>query len=232
MMKNIDQTLEDLRNGKFVLVFDSDSREGETDFIKAAEFCEPSDIRQMRKEGGGLIILIVANEFHTRFELPFLVDLYESSTKTFPVLKNLYPSDIPYDTKSSFSLSLNHRKTFTGITDEDRSLTIKEFSNISRESEGLEGENARELFGKNFRTPGHVPVCSASSKPLEDRFGHTEYGVALMKLADMTPVACGCEMMGDNGKALSKEEAEKYANDHGLTFLKGTEITEAWRNRK
>ncbi|MFH1722717.1 MAG: 3,4-dihydroxy-2-butanone-4-phosphate synthase, partial [Candidatus Altiarchaeota archaeon] len=180
----------------------------------------------------GLIILIVAERFHQKLGLPFMVDVYEAANEKHPILENLLPSDIPYDTKSSFSLTINHRKTFTGITDNDRALTIREFSRVCEESEELEEDNARELLGKNFRSPGHIYICNASAKPLVERFGHTEYGVALLTMAGLTPVGTACEMMGDDGKALNKEMAKEYAKKHGLTFIEGKDIVEAWREWK
>jgi len=88
---------------------------------------------------------------------------------------------------------------------------------------------AIDLFGKSFRSPGHVPICSASNDLLKDRSGHTELSVSLMAMANLIPVATGCEMMGDDGYALSKEKAVAYAEEHGHVYLEGKEIIEAWR---
>ena len=74
-----------------------------------------------------------------------------------PVLRELQTDDLQYDTRSAFTLSLNHRETFTGITDRDRALTTRRFAELY--SELKEGDNALELLGKEFRTPGHIPVC-------------------------------------------------------------------------
>ena len=180
----------------------------------------------MRKDGGGLIFLMISHEIAQSFHLPFLSDLYAHIEKDYPALQKLIANDIPYDTKSSFSLYINHRKTFTGITDNDRSLTIKRFAEIAKKE--TTNNNPLDILGKEFRSPGHVPICVASEKPLSNRFGHTELSVALLKMAGLNPVASGCEIMGDNGKALSKEKAKKYAKDHGLCFLEGKEIIEAW----
>jgi len=226
MIDTIKQALNDLKSGKFILVYDSDAREGETDFFIASEFVTPNSIRTMRKDGGGLIFLMISYEIATTFHLPFLSDLYTHIEKDYPVLQKLIANDIPYDTKSSFSLYINHRKTFTGITDNDRSLTIKRFAEIAKEKN--KNNSPLDILGKEFRSPGHVPICVASEKPLSNRFGHTELSVALLTMAGLNPVASGCEIMGDNGKALSKTETKKYAKDHGLCFLEGKKIIEAW----
>jgi 3,4-dihydroxy 2-butanone 4-phosphate synthase len=195
----------------------------------AAQHATPDAIRQMRKDGGGLIILMVAPNIANHLGLPFLTDLYATAQHQHPVLKALVPNDIPYDTKSSFSLSINHRKTFTGITDIDRSLTIKSFAELAEQVKRLSPQAAQTRFGSLFRSPGHVPICAASPGLLNNRQGHTELTVALLTMAGLTPVGTGCEMMGDQGKALPKLQAEQYAKDHHLTYLEGKEIVEAWK---
>ncbi len=228
----LDSALQALRAGQFVLVYDSDNRERETDFLVAAKAVTPQHIRTMRKEGGGLVFLAVANEVHTRLGLPFMQDLLAEASTRHPVFRHLVANDIAYDARSAFSAWINHRKTFTGITDEDRALTARRFGELADEVLRLENGHALELFGNEFRSPGHVPVCSATASPLTTRFGHSELAVALMHMAGVTPVVLGCEMMGDDGRALSKDDARAYAAAHGHPFLEGKEIVEAWRARR
>jgi 3,4-dihydroxy 2-butanone 4-phosphate synthase len=225
----VDEALEALRDGRFVFVYDADGREEETDFFLAAELARPEHVRQMRREGGGLIFLMVGNGIATRIGLPFMADVLMEAAAKYDVLQAFVPDDIPYDTKSSFSVTINHRATFTGITDRDRALTISQFGKLSSEARQLDNGEAIELFGRNFRSPGHVPICVASEQPLKDRFGHTELSVALLTMAGMTPVAVGCEMMADDGGSLSREEARTYAGAHGAPFLDGSQIIEGWR---
>ena len=227
-IKDIDNAASDLRNGKFVLIHDADDREGEVDIVMASEFVTPKSIRTMRKDGGGLIFIMVSNELANKLKLPFLADLFLDIEGDYPVLKSLIANDIPYDTRSSFSLYINHRDTFTGITDVDRSLTMKRFAELTKRISNLEDDQATEMLGKEFRSPGHIPICIASKNPLVDRFGHTELVVSLLKMAGLTPVGSGCEIMGDNGKALSKIDAKKYAEDNGLVFLEGRDLIKAW----
>jgi 3,4-dihydroxy 2-butanone 4-phosphate synthase len=224
----IRQAIDDLRKGKFVIVYDADGREEESDFIIPAEFIDSAAVRTMRKEGGGLIFLMVANEIGQKLELPFLTDLYQHNWESYRIFKALIPDDIPYDTKSSFSLTINHRKTFTGITDNDRALTMSEFAKLSTRIMKLENGNAINHFGSEFRSPGHVPICLASEQPLKNRFGHTELSVALMKMSGLTPIAAGCEIMGDDGNSKPKPDVRKYAKKHDLIYLDGWEIVEAW----
>ena len=228
-IKVIEKAIADLRNGKFVLIHDSKDREDETDFIISAEFISSESIKMMRKDGGGLIFLMISYDIAKKFSLPFLTDLYDKIQDEYQILKSLIANDIPYDAKSSFSLYINHRDTFTGITDIDRSLTIKEFSLLSKKVKNSGKNEAMKMIGEKFRSPGHVPICISSNNLLSDRFGHTELAVSLLKMADLTPVGSGCEIMGDNGKALSKEEAMNYAKEKNLTYLEGKEIIEAWK---
>ncbi len=228
-IKNFQNAISDLRKGKFILIFDDDSRESETDLVIASQYATPESIKTMRKDGGGLIFLMVSKEIANKLKLPFLSDLYLDINNKYPVLKALVPNDIPYDTKSSFSLYINHRKTFTGITDIDRSLTMRKFAELVKKTENLNDGAATNLFGKEFRSPGHVPICIASEKLLDQRKGHTELVVSMLKMANLIPVGSGCEIMGDNGKALQKEKAKQYAEKHDLVFLEGKEIIEAWK---
>ena len=228
-IKNIDQAISDLQKGKFILIYDDDKREGETDLVISSEFATHVAIRTMRKDGGGLIFLMISKETANKLKLPFLTDMYSAINDKYPVLKALTPNDIPYDTKSSFSLYINHRNTFTGITDIDRSLTMRKFADLAKKIENVNDGYATKLFGNEFRSPGHIPICVAAENLLNERRGHTELVVSMMKMANLIPTGSGCEIMGDDGKALPKDKAERYANDHGLVFLEGKEIVEAWK---
>jgi len=223
----IDDALKELKKGNIVLIYDEDGREAETDIVVAAEHAKPAHIRTMRKDGGGLICTAVHHEISEKLKLPFLVDIWNHTSDKFTVFDELTPNDIPYDAKSSFSITINHRKTFTGITDKDRSLTITAFSQISENA--MNGYDPKE-FGKNFRSPGHVILLNASEGLLAKRKGHTELSVALMEMADLTPVATICEMLDDDGGSLSREKAEEYAKKNGLVFLMGRDIIDAYLN--
>jgi len=219
MMEN---ALKEMKSGKFVLLHDSETREDEIDMIIAAEFVGPSEIVTMRQHGGGLICVALHPTIAKNIGLPYITEVYDVASSKFDILTATRPHDIPYDERSAFSLSVNHRKTFTGITDVDRALTIRELGRIGMKA--LNG-SAVEEFGKNFRSPGHVPLLRAADGLLNERKGHTELSVVLAKLAGVTPVVAICEMLdAQTNRALSKKRAEKYAEEHGLILLNGTEI--------
>ncbi|MFQ6106170.1 MAG: 3,4-dihydroxy-2-butanone-4-phosphate synthase [Thermoplasmata archaeon] len=224
----IDKALEDLRNGRMVLVFDAEGREEETDLTIASQFVTPEVVRTMRRDGGGLICVTVPPETKRKLGLPFLADILWNEGSDIPVLRSLVPNDIPYDEKSAFGITINHRKTYTGITDSDRALTIREFANFAKRVRSLHREPAINEFGRDFRSPGHVSLLNVANPVLKSRRGHTELCTALVVMAGLTPTATICEMMGDEGKALGKEDAKRYATERGLAFLEGHQIVEAW----
>lgn len=222
-MDRIDKALKALKKGEFILLHDSNKRENETDLVIAAEFVTSENVERMRLEAGGLICVALEKELWGKVGLPFMTDIQNLAREKFPVLNSLTPDDIPYDEKSSFSITINHRKTFTGITDEDRALTIREVGKFFQKA----GENLQKEFGRNFRSPGHVPLLLSSG--LENREGHTELATALLELADLTPVAAICEMLdSESHKALSKEKALQYSRERKMVFLDAKEVKERY----
>ena len=226
------RAIQELRQGRIVLVYDADGREEETDMVIASEHVTPEAIRTLRKDAGGLICTTADVSVQRVLGLPFLTELFLGMAEHYPVMHDLMPNDIPYDVKSAFGITINHRRTFTGITDNDRALTISEFASLAKKALASENGWAKREFGKNFRAPGHVHLLNTSEKILESRFGHTELATALVIMARMVPSATVCEMMADDGRALSKAQASDYASAHGLVYLTGAEIIEAWRERR
>jgi 3,4-dihydroxy 2-butanone 4-phosphate synthase len=124
-----------------------------------------------------------------------------------------------YGDKPAFTISINHLGTFTGITDNDRAMTIREFGKL------IARKGGKNDFKKHFRAIGHVFLLT--SRGLENRRGHTELSVALAQLGNLTPAVALCEMLSDTGKAATGREAAAYARKHGYPFIEGREIIEA-----
>ena len=124
----IKDTIKSFKNGEIVLIFDNENREKETDMIIAAEHVTPEHIKIMRNDAGGLICTPISSEISDKLRIPFMTDIMKEATRKYPVLNELSSNDITYDKKSAFSITLNHRKTFTGITDNDRAYTIRELA--------------------------------------------------------------------------------------------------------
>ena len=217
---------EALRAGEPLLLYDAPGREGETDIIFAAQYATPDSVRLLRQRGGGLVFIAVAHSDAQRLGLPFMDAVLNSAAVDHPALAGLEAHDLPYDGRSSFSLWLNARDTYTGITDRDRARTITAFSELV--ATDLEPDAARLLLGERFRSPGHVPVCVAHPNGLAERQGHTELMIALVAMAGLPPVALGCEMLADDGGRLPPEAAAAWAEARGYPFLEGHEIVAAW----
>lgn len=221
----IEKAIEALKNGEFVLIYDFADREGETDFAIRSDAITPSHIRAMRKEAGGLICTSIHAKAAEKMGLPFASDALKM---THLAEKE---GDIPYDkaNHSSFSLWVNHRDTFTGVTDIDRALTANKLAEHVRHA-----MNGGALdFSSEFRTPGHMATLRANEKLLDRRRGQTELSIALAELGGINPCITICEMLDDNtGRALTKDDAMKYAEEKGLVFIGGKEIVDYWEKNK
>ena len=151
----IDAAIEALARGEFILLYDFDDRERETDLAIRSDAVTPAHIRQMRKDGGGLICTAVHPEAAKRLGLPFAHDVLRGC--------GLVERDgeIPYDRKnhSSFSLWVNHRETYTGVTDRDRALTIT----------AVAEEVKRSLNGGGVQLCGTLPDARSCCAPAGGR---------------------------------------------------------------
>ncbi|RJU87789.1 MAG: 3,4-dihydroxy-2-butanone-4-phosphate synthase [Candidatus Poseidoniales archaeon] len=228
MEPHVEAAVNAFRAGNPVCLFDAENREGETDLLFPGQCAEPATMRQLRFDCGGLLFLAIGHEVGERFSMPYLQDLHmdERLMSDYPVLRELQTDDLQYDARSAFTLSINHRDTFTGITDRDRALTTRRFAELY--SELKDGDDAIEKLGNEFRTPGHIPVCREADGGLARRQGHTELAVGLARLSGMTPVVIGAEMLQPDGDlALPVEDARIWAAERGIPFLTGKELIEA-----
>lgn len=210
-----------LKAGKFVLVHDDKGRENEIDMVVAAEHTTPQHIAVMRTDAGGLVCLAIANEITTKLGLVYMHDMIAGMGKVNPVFTKLTEGKAAYGDKPAFSIAVNHRSTFTGITDQDRALTISKMAQVCKniDSGGV------DEFANDFRAPGHVPILIASRRLLQDRMGHTELCVYLTKLAGMSPAVAICEMMDSTThRALSIEAAQGYAAKFDIPLVDASEL--------
>jgi len=225
----VTEAIKAVRKGEMVLIYDSEDREGETDMVVPAISTTPQQVARMRIEAGGLICVAVSPEAAEMLCLPFMADIlkFVSSNGRGLKLDSVCekPGDLTYDTRSSFSIAVNHRSVGTGITDIDRALTINQL--------GLAVENVtlrhQFNFGANFRSPGHVPLLRAAQGLISERKGQTELSIALAEMAGIVPAMAMCEMLdARTGKALTKQDSTNYAKRIGLAFVTGQTITDAY----
>ena len=212
------------RNGNPVLIFDADTREGETDIVMPSQFITPDFIRIMRRDGGGLICTTIKQDDAEKLGLPYIEDLFRECLGMDKSVLNA--DDMKYDKDSTFSITINSRDTFTGISDDDRSLTIRHFGDFIRDMKM--NRTASESFGSVFRTPGHIHLLIARRGYFSRRRGHTELSTYLVEEAGLIPSATIVEMLDDNGKSMARDKTEDYARKHGYGFVTGEEIIGAW----
>ena len=166
MEAHVQRAVEAFKSGLPVCLFDSEKREGETDLLFPGAMAKPATMRQLRQECGGLLFLAIGDEVGECFGLPFLQDLHtsEDALKRHPVLNHLITNDLRYDARSAFTLSINHRDTYTGITDHDRALTTRRFAELATAclADGAGVETAMQRLGEEFRTPGHLSLIHIS----------------------------------------------------------------------
>ncbi|MFC6716990.1 3,4-dihydroxy-2-butanone-4-phosphate synthase [Natrialbaceae archaeon GCM10025810] len=206
----VDDAIEAFRAGDPVLVHDGSDREDETDLVYPARSVRPAVVARLRNDAGGLICVAVTDRLARRWDLPFLRKALDH-----PATAN---HDLEYGDRSSFSLTVNHRDTYTGITDEDRSRTISALGAAAAAPEPID-------FPATFRTPGHVHLLRAAPGLVADRRGHTELGLALAAAAEVAPAVVVCEMLDDEtGRALARGSAKSYADRNGFPYVEGERI--------
>lgn len=204
------KALEALRSGKLIAVWDSDDREGEADLMFHASAATPEKIETLRKDAGGLICLAVEGATAEKLGLEFFSDIFK---KGGAKLVRMDCKKTAYGDKPAFSIAINHKDVFTGITDNDRSLTIKKFAEAAKAD--------RNSFIKSFYTPGHVFLLIG--RGIDKRKGHTELSLELAKKAGLPGTMVMCEMLG-KGKALPKEKVLGYCKKNKIEFIEGREI--------
>jgi 3,4-dihydroxy 2-butanone 4-phosphate synthase len=208
----VESAVDAFRRGRPVCIHDAADREGETDLVYPAGAVTPDAVARMRNDAGGLVCVALSDAVASAFDLPFMHDALDHPAAG--------RHDIQYDERSSFSLTVNHRETHTGITDEDRSLTIRALAAAADDPAGTD-------FAGTFRAPGHVHLLRAAPGLLSDREGHTELALALAREANLPPAAVVCEMLDDEtGDALPPAAARSYADRHDIPYLEGSTIVE------
>lgn len=206
------RALESFQSGEPLLVHDAADREGETDLIYHADFVTPDAVARMRNDAGGLVCVALSNDVADAFDLPFFTDEVDHPAAA--------DHELGYDERSSFSFTVNHRDTYTGITDSDRSTTIRALEEAAADPSTTD-------FAAAFRVPGHVHLLRAAPDLLAQREGHTELGLALADAADLTPAVVVCEMLDDEtGAALTPTDARAYADRYDFAYLEGRDVLE------
>ena len=225
--RGVDAAVAAFAAGEPVLIHDAADREGEVDLVYPAAAVAPEDVARLRNDAGGLVCVALSDTVCETWELPFAQELLDHPAGA--------AHDLGYDERSSFSLTVNHRDSFTGITDDDRALTISKLGEAAGaidRATTVAGDDAADAiapdpegFAEAFRAPGHVHLLRAAPALLDDREGHTELGIALADAADVAPAVVVCEMLDDeSGDALPPAAARAYADRNGFAYVEGSEL--------
>jgi 3,4-dihydroxy 2-butanone 4-phosphate synthase/GTP cyclohydrolase II len=189
MIHRIEAALEDIRQGKMVILVDDEDRENEGDLTMAAEKVTPEAVNFMAKHGRGLICLSLTDERLNELRLPMMVS---ENTSRF---------------QTAFTVSVDARKgVTTGISAADRATTILAAVNESTQPEDLV-------------SPGHIFPLRARSGGVLVRTGQTEGSVDLARLAGLKPAGVICEIMKDDGTMARMPDLQVFAEEFGLKIV-------------
>ena len=187
---SVEEAIEDIREGKVVLVFDDIARENEGDFIAASEHVTPEIINFMTKYGRGLICVAITEERANELSLERMV---QNNTAT-------------HATAFTVSVDLLGHGCTTGISAFDRSQTVKALVDESTRPEDL---------GR----PGHIFPLIADANGVLGRMGHTEASIDLPMLAGLKPSGVLVEVMNDDGTMARLDDLVLVAREHNVKLI-------------
>jgi 3,4-dihydroxy 2-butanone 4-phosphate synthase / GTP cyclohydrolase II len=186
---SIEDAIEDIRNGRMVVVCDDENRENEGDLTLAAQFATPEAINFMATHGRGLICLALTPERCGELELDLMAAKNESAFRT------------------NFTVSIEAAEgVTTGISAHDRAHTIQVAIDPNTKPEGIV-------------QPGHVFPLKAKDGGILERAGQTEAAVDLTRLAGLIPAGVICEIMNDDGTMARVPDLVPYCQRHGLRMI-------------
>jgi len=187
---SVEEAIEDIREGKVVLVFDDIARENEGDFIAASEHVTPEIINFMTKYGRGLICVAITEERANELSLERMV---QNNTAT-------------HATAFTVSVDLLGHGCTTGISAFDRSQTVKALVDESTSPEDL---------GR----PGHIFPLIANANGVLGRMGHTEASIDLPMLAGLKSSGVLVEVMNDDGTMARLDDLVLVAREHNVKLI-------------
>lgn len=185
----IPEAIEDIRQGKMIIVVDDEDRENEGDFLMAADKVSPEAINIMVKYGRGLVCVPITRQKAHELNLDYMV------------------SDGADPDEAAFTISVDHKRlTTTGISAPDRANTIRELMNP-------------ESNPADFRKPGHIfPLVGVDGGVLR-RAGHTEAAIDFARLAGLEPAGIICEIIHDDGEMARLPELMELAKRFDMKLV-------------
>jgi len=189
-LNNIEEAIDEIKKGNFIIVVDDEDRENEGDLIIAAEAITPEKINFMETHARGLLCTPLTAERCEELDLPMMVT---NNTST-------------HATPFTVSIDLLGHGCTTGISAHDRAKTIIALTRL---------ETKPEDFGR----PGHVFPLKARDKGVLSRIGHTEAAVDLAKLAGLYPAAVLIEVKKEDGEMARLPELVKFGKEHNIKII-------------
>lgn len=185
-LNSTEEIIEDLRQGRMVVIMDDEDRENEGDLLLAADCVTPEAVNFMAKYGRGLICLTLTKECCERLRLPLMVNDNQTTHST------------------AFTVSIEAAQgVTTGISAADRATTVR-------------AAVAPDAGPKDLVQPGHIFPLMAQPGGVLVRAGHTEAGCDLARLAGFSPAAVIVEILNEDGSMARRPDLERFAHTHGI----------------
>ncbi|MDC1470262.1 3,4-dihydroxy-2-butanone-4-phosphate synthase [Gammaproteobacteria bacterium] len=186
LKNNIIEIIEDIKNGKMVIILDDESRENEGDLICAADLVTPEIINFMASKGRGLICLPMSTNLCDKYDLQMMTSNNKAANRT------------------AFTVSIEAAEGITtGISAADRAYTIRTAVN-------------KESKASDIVQPGHIFPLKAMEGGVLSRAGHTEAACDLAKLAGLQSAGVICEIMNDDGTMARRDDLIKFGKDNNI----------------
>src|SRR5579885_7836 len=190
-IKRVEAALQDLKQGKMVILTDNPDRENEGDLIMPAETITTAQMNFMIRHGSGIVCISMTADQLRKLNLPLMVPTGENTSMR----------------GTPFTLSVDAREGITtGVSASDRTLTVK----------ALIDDNASE---EHLVKPGHIFPLQARNGGVFERDGHTEGASDLARLAGFKPAAVLCEIMNPDGTMTRGVQLREFASEHQLSML-------------
>ncbi|MGM0549305.1 MAG: 3,4-dihydroxy-2-butanone-4-phosphate synthase, partial [Bacillota bacterium] len=187
-MDKIEAALDAIKAGEMVIVVDDEDRENEGDLLMAAEKVDQESINFMIKEARGLVCTPIEEELSQKLDLEMMVENNTESHGT------------------AFTISIDHQTVTTGISAQERALTIQKLVDPAVKAE-------------EFMRPGHIFPLVAKKGGVLRRAGHTEAAVDLARLAGLKPAGVICEIIKKDGEMARLVHLKEFAKKHDLKLI-------------
>ncbi|MCE2462926.1 MAG: bifunctional 3,4-dihydroxy-2-butanone-4-phosphate synthase/GTP cyclohydrolase II [Dehalococcoidia bacterium] len=194
-LASLEEALEDIQQGKCLIVVDDERRENEGDLVMPAEKMTPEAVNFMVTHAKGLLCMPIIGERLDELEMPLMVNGHNTATHS-----------------TAFTVSVDYRKgTTTGISAHDRAATIKAMIDPKAKPD-------------EFARPGHLFPLRYQEGGVLVRAGHTEAAVDLARLAGMYPAGIVCEILNPDGTMARMPELEELSRKHDLNIISIAQI--------